>query len=181
MDSIQFNYPAHYLFYITALAAIYALGLYFREKNLKENKAWIPTVLGTLRFLSVLFILFLLLTPLLRQNLTQEEKPIIVALRDISSSISSAGDQEEVKIADRYLEGIIDNTADKYDWRKLYFGQEVKNDAADSLNALTTDISNSLEYVTEIYEDQNLGAIILLSDGIYNSGRNPIYSDLDMD
>lgn len=181
MDSIQFNYPAHYLFYITALAAIYALGLYFREKNLKENKAWIPTVLGTLRFLSVLIILFLLLTPLLRQNLTQEEKPIIVTLRDISSSISSAGDQEEVKIADRYLEGIIDNTADKYDWRKLYFGQEVKNDAADSLNALTTDISNSLEYVTEIYEDQNLGAIILLSDGIYNSGRNPIYSDLDMD
>lgn len=181
MDSIQFNYPTHYLFYIAALAVVYALGLYFKEKKFRENKAWLPTLLGTLRFLSVLIILFLLLTPLLKQNLMHEEKPILVSLRDISSSIASAGEQEEVKIADRYLEGIIDNTADKYEWRELYFGQEVKNDTTDSLNTLTTNISSSLEYVTEVYEDQNLGAIILLSDGIYNSGRNPIYSDLDMD
>ena len=39
-----------------------------------------------------------------------------------------------------------------------------------------SNISEFLKYIYDLYSNQNLGAIIMATDGIYNEGSNPIYA-----
>ena len=43
-------------------------------------------------------------------------------------------------------------------------------------NNKLTDISNAFQQVYDQYANQNIGAIILSTDGIYTTGQNPIYT-----
>src|SRR5690606_9489957 len=45
----------------------------------------------------------------------------------------------------------------------------------DSFSQLYTDISLTLRAAEERFYNQNVGAVLLISDGIYNRGANPVY------
>jgi len=47
-------------------------------------------------------------------------------------------------------------------------------------NQKVTNLSNTLDEIYNKYSHQNVGAIILASDGIYNQGNNPIYSNAQL-
>src|SRR5690606_11605773 len=52
-----------------------------------------------------------------------------------------------------------------------------------NLNAITfdqksTNLDALLNNVAETYENRNLAAVVLLSDGIANQGKSPVYSEL---
>ncbi len=180
MQNIQLSYPSYFLFFIIVIAALYALSLYVNETKLKENKSWLPTTLGMLRWLSVLVILFLLLTPLFKLFNTEKEKPIIVIAQDISGSIDLSNDSTQLTQLKNALTSLKQNLGSEYQWDEFYFGQKINLDNSDSLNKLSTNISSSLDFISENYEDQNIGAVILSSDGIYNEGKNPIYANFQL-
>lgn len=181
MQNIELSYPGYYLILIAAIAVFYALSLYIRSTKLKETKVWLPQLLGVLRFLSIFTILFLLLLPLIKSLITEKEKPIIVLAKDKSSSVELSTDSMLLNQLDLELDAIRKKLNDDYIWDAFYFGQKVEIENEDSLNALSTNISSALEYISDSYEDQNLGAVILVSDGIFNEGKNPIYSELELD
>lgn len=64
-----------------------------------------------------------------------------------------------------------------YDVRMLNFGEDVREGQNDTLSAKSSNIAGLIQYVEDNYSDQNLGAIIMASDGIYNEGNNPMYSE----
>src|SRR5690606_38465253 len=57
----------------------------------------------------------------------------------------------------------------------LSFGGDVQRANEFDFSERSTDISSAIEKVGELYADQNLGAVILASDGRFNQGRNPLY------
>ncbi len=177
MENIQLPYPGYYLFYIVLIAIIFALGLYFRDKRVKENVSWLPYALGLLRFLSILGILFLLLGPLIKKFVSVTQKPIIVIAQDESQSISLSTDESILTQVSQGIADLKTGLADKFDIKEIRFAENLVFNPEDSLDVASSNLSSPLEYISDTYEDQNLGAIILCTDGIYNEGKNPTYAN----
>ena len=179
MENLQFGYPLHYLAIIALIALAFALGLYLRDKKIKENKSWLPFFLSWVRYLAVFGILFLLLEPLIRLFESEQEKPIIVFLEDQSASIQSSTEEEVFASFGTEISSLKAELSEDYLIEEFTFGETIKQGDIDSVSTLTSNISGALEYISDSYEDQNLGAIILSTDGIFNEGKNPIYADME--
>ena len=132
-----------------------------------------------LRFLIVTLISFLLLSPLIRTIKRTVEKPVIVIAQDNSESLIAGNDSSFYKKEyKKNLEKLINELTDKYDVRTYSFADKIKEVTTfDSLNFKDkqTNISALFDELDTRYSNQNLGAIILASDGLYNSGANPLY------
>lgn len=175
------DYPSWFWLLCLAGALLYAGGMYFREKKMKDalqNKWWLRA-LSAIRFLAVFIIAFLLLNPYLKSRLNETEKPVVVIVQDNSSSIKSVvGDAAAYR---EKLDNLYKSLDDKFDVRTYTFGNTLQ-EGFDSLNysEKSTDISTALTSINNLYENLNVGAIILASDGIYNTGSNPVYIKNDL-
>jgi len=166
---------------IAVIAFIFAVSLYFKDKRIKENKSWLPGLLGILRFLSVLGILFLLLMPLIKNYITEEQKPLIVFAEDVSESISLSTDEAQYTQLQEQLKKLKSELDSKFDIVDIRFSEKLAFNDTDTLNTRTSNLSVPLEFISENYEDQNLGAVIMITDGIYNEGKNPLYANANME
>ncbi len=180
METLQLSYPSYFLGLIVLAAIIFALSLYFRDTRIKENKRWLPFLLGTLRFLSILGILFLLLTPLFKRFIQEKQKPLVVILNDESNSIKASTAASTLEQLSTGLDQMKSDLAEKFELVELSFGENLAANQNDTIIPQSTNISSPLEYISETFEDQNLGAIVLTTDGIFNEGKNPLYSDLQI-
>lgn len=138
-------------------------------------------LLAALRFLSLLLVLFLLLSPVVWFTSHQSEKPLVVVAQDVSSSIISVKDSAYYKTDyQTKLRNFIDQASEDYDVKVLTFSSEsaernLQNDNKDFVFSGTqTDIAECLQYVGDEYSDRNLCAVVLASDGIANKGGNPL-------
>ena len=176
VDGLQISYPSYFLIFIAVIAGAFAISLYFKDKRIKENKSWLPFILGWVRFTAIAGILFLLLVPIFKNFITETEKPLLVIARDASGSMDQI-ETDDANNIDEVLQNLKNANADKYDFLDFEFSDKLKLSENDSISSLSTNLSLPLEYVSEAYEDQNLAGIIMLTDGIYNEGKNPIYAD----
>ncbi len=169
LGDISIQYPSWYLLLCVLLGAVYAVVLYLGDKKFAEQKGWLPYLLAFLRGTVISVLAILLLSPILK-SLTQEVKrPIVVIAQDASKSMPS---DQPVK---EQLASISEILSEAYDVVPLSFGSAVTSGLSDSTQSESTDLSKVLAYVQDNYADQNLGAVILASDGIYNEGRDPRY------
>ena len=149
--------------------------LYYKLRQAKDVPTRTLFVLAGLRFLSSFFCCLLLLQIILRHYHNTTEKPVILLAIDNSSSLvgnaDSSGIRQNIGDAVRKLgEGI----AGKYRVEYLPFGSGVKNTLT-SLNfrEKESDFETLFAHVDNNYGNMNVGAMILLSDGIYNKGAGP--------
>lgn len=168
---IIFESPSIWVLPILILSALLAWVLYFRGKTFNRSQR---LVLALLRFLIFSLLGILLLSPLIKSSELNEEKPILVWLEDHSRSMIINGDSQKVRslLSD---EQFLESLQDKYEIDQLDFGGEVTV-ASDSFKSTTTDLYEALNDVKERYYNQNVGAVVILSDGISNVGNNPLYA-----
>jgi hypothetical protein len=114
------------------------------------------------------FLAFLLLDPILKSSKEIKEKPIVVVLQDVSSSISRNIKNELEDFSNKL------NDLDVY---KYSFSDKIYDDFNEVNNGLYTNISNVLNEINNRFSNRNLSSIILASDGLYNDGINPLYSN----
>ena len=133
--------------------------------------------LSILRFLSVLLISLLLLSPLLKKSRQETKKPIVVVAQDQSLSIGSETDSVELARYHTELSSMIQALSTDYDVRSISFGEEVREGIDDNFKDRSSNLSSVLTHIGDLYGDQNLGAVIYATDGIYNEGLDPLYSN----
>lgn len=151
---LLFDYPWYFLLLCLLAGGIYSAALYWRSRTKGESlPRWVRIALPALRFVAVTLIALLLMGPMVRRSVREDEKPLVVLSQDVS---------ESVKPAERLL-----LSADLKDLQKKY---EV---VVDSFGGKTTDISAHLQDLADRYAGRNLGAVVLATDGIYNQGQNP--------
>lgn len=165
-------------FWIPALCVLvgagYAFALYFKivGKVFSRKTLW---VLAALRAIAIALIVLLLLNPLLRIPEKQIQEPIIVLLQD--NSISLFSNKDSAINQNRYTEQInkwIEQISDEHQLQSFTFGKKVKQSSKFGFNDVMTDISGALNDVSIRFLNRNLVAIVLATDGIYNSGANPL-------
>src|SRR6202000_1370961 len=64
---------------------------------------------------------------------------------------------------------------DGYDVRSFNFGHDLGNGLSKNFSDKQTDISAALHQLNDRFANQNIGAIVLATDGIYNQGSAPQY------
>ncbi|HYV93629.1 MAG TPA: hypothetical protein VE978_17775 [Chitinophagales bacterium] len=175
---LSLQYPAWYFLLCILLGALASFLLYYRDKQFKELGAafrkWV-WLLAAFRFLAVSFLAFLLLSPLIRTNINRVEKPIVVLLQDNSQSVGTTIKKNDSLKYVQQLNSLEKNLSEKYDVKTYSFGSALDEGLKFSFNEKTTNISSALDQIANIYTNQNLGAVILATDGIYNEGSNPAY------
>ncbi len=178
-SGISFSYPSWCIIFCFLLGAGYAALLYYRDKTFDESTSQSRLLkwgMAIFRFLTVTIIAVLLMSPFIRYRNTKTYKPIVAILQDNSESIRNSFKPADSVAYFKKLQQLTDKLSGKYDVVTYAFGNELKKTSDFSLTSKVTNISDAIENINDLYYNQNLGAVIIASDGIYNQGINPVYS-----
>lgn len=143
-----------------------------RKKNIPVK--WLPALL---RFFICFLTAALLLAPAFPSTKTEEEKPLLLWLQDNSTSIKTALGKDSIDYRKK-TNALWDKWKDDYTLVTIGFGAGLSRDSVFKYDQRSTNIAQALQAATEQYQDQNIGAVILSSDGIYNEGLDPLYAPL---
>ncbi|MBP6826520.1 MAG: hypothetical protein KA165_08175 [Saprospiraceae bacterium] len=177
MLDLSFQYPAWFLIFCVLLGLGYALLLYYRDTTFRDQAPRLSRWLGVLRWLTVTILSALLLSPLLKSLLTETKKPIVVLAQDQSESVGSDLKDASLELYKKDWQTLRDGLSENYEVHELAFGDAVREGVDFGFADKVTNLSELLRGVYDLYGGQNLGAVVIASDGIYNEGSNPAYSD----
>lgn len=176
MEDLTFQYPTWYILFCAILGLSVATLLYFRDKTFKESSDSLKWILGVIRFLSVTLISMLLLSPLLKSLISETKKPVIVLAQDQSESVIANMDESQAQTYQQSFKDLSQKLSENYEVKEYAFGETVREGIDFQFNDKVSNISDFLKNVYDLYSNQNLGAVVLATDGIYNQGSNPIYA-----
>lgn len=118
------------------------------------------------------FIAVLLLGPIVKLIHNTDEKPEVVLLVDNSQSVREVFDSIKTNQLLQQLNGAKANLEDNgYTVSLKSLGGQVNKFTNPS-----SDINSALRGIEAEYDGKNLASIVLVSDGIYNTGVSPLYS-----
>jgi len=176
-QKIIINSPWYYFLICFLVGFIFSYLLYFRNKKNADVPKKINTTLLTLRFLSSSLAAFLLLNIFFKNIKNETQNPSILLAIDNSSSITALSDSGFIK--KEFLENLSNfkkNIEKNFTVKTILFGANTQLAEKPTFIEKETDIENLISDVDNNYSNQNIGALILASDGIYNKGASPIYS-----
>lgn len=130
-----------------------------------------------LRFVSIFLICFLLLEPMFKWVTQRKEKPIISIAIDNSESMVQNADSAYVrKQLKDDITALSKKLEDKFRIETYTFGQKTEANNELTFSEKLSNISDALESINNQNYNLNHAATLLISDGIYNQGSNPIYA-----
>jgi hypothetical protein len=176
MPDISFQYPVWFLIFCALLGLGYAMLLYYRDTTFKEQSSKLNLWLGIIRWLSVTLLSALLLSPLLKSVLIETKKPVIVIAQDQSESIATDLQGQNLEQYKQNFQALQNALSENYEVHALAFGDAVKDGVDFNFQDKVSNISELLQAASDRFGTQNLGAVVLASDGTYNEGANPAYS-----
>ena len=132
-----------------AIGLVYASLLYLFSK--KYSRA-LTVLLFSLRTIVVATVVMLFINPYIKQKTYKIEKPIIIFAQDKSESMVEYPQS---------VDSVAHELEKRYDVNYYDFGDQYTN------------ISAALSTISRQYYKKNVGAVILISDGIVNQGVNP--------
>jgi hypothetical protein len=175
MQQITFEYPAYFFLLVGAISFVLTGVLYWRTATFTEGPKNLKIILGVLRFIGIFLILSLLIGPILRSTEASIEKPILAVAQDVSSSVIDFTDSLVLADYIEALEEMKDRLSEKFDVQSFSFGSALVKGHPWIFDAPISNLSAGLQGVYDLYDNRNLGAVILASDGLYNQGSSPVY------
>lgn len=165
------SHPAFILLCL-AVAVGYAFLLY------KSKHPWSGTLNKVLfggRVVLIFILAFLLLSPIIRQIDNVYEKPVFVVVQDNSISIKEAVDSVSLKSLNTSLTTLQQTLNDK-GYAVAFQDLSGEKINAVGFQASESDLQGALRKVANQYEGKSVAGVLLVSDGIYNSGLSPLYA-----
>lgn len=156
------------------LGLLYAWLMYRQPVSLGSNARY---GLFALRAIAVFMLSFLLIAPLVRSVTYNPQKPLVLIAQDNSQSIKLFGpvpnSNEKNLVAG--LSGLKQELGDQYDVREFNFDHDLHDGLSAQFDGKQTNISTAIHQLNERFVNQNIGALVLATDGLYNQGSDPRY------
>ena len=152
--------------------------MYRKHYTLNDLPKAVHLSLILIRFMIFFILCLILLNVQIMTKKRITKSPKIVFLQDNSRSIISTKDS--IFFKRKYTE-LIDSIFEskKIDFDVISFDKSTKSGFS-NFDGNLTDFSNAINKSKDLYSNENIVAYILSSDGIYNSGINPIYEDINL-
>ena len=106
------------------------------------------------------------------------KKPVIVLAQDQSESAAADLQGAALETYKQNWQALREGLDENYEVHELSFGDQVREGVDFNFTDKVTNLSELLKGVYDLYGGQNLGAVVVASDGIYNEGSNPAYVDV---
>ena len=172
--------PKWFILLCILLGALYSGGLYFR--NRRVNSRVFLYLLSFLRFASATFLAILLLNPLLKYLDRDIQKPQVILAIDNSSSMVQSRDSASVRDNLPKVEiGLEEGLKEKFDVIRVQIGDRLNLNSDVDFSQKRSDLESVIAQRDNLFSGSRGRGIILLSDGIYNSGKHPGYAALKSD
>jgi len=169
MQRLVFESSPAFILLCILLGLGYAFLLY-RAKHPWSRRT--NQILFVTRAVVVSLLSFLLIGPILKLTKNIFEKPEIVLLIDNSSSLKGAVDSVKLQSDLNAITEQFKNLGYEASVRTL----SEKENQKIKFDQRTSDLNSALKNTISDYEGKNLASIVLVTDGIYNSGSSPLYS-----
>ncbi len=167
---ISFDHRFAGLFVV--LSILLAVGisylLYFRNPANSGLTKFQKIFLVSLRFLSIFLMFLFLLSPLIERKKKIKELPILAVAFDNSQSVQSFATS-----LGQFQQTVKDRFADDYQLEFWSFGEKVTNTDVFSGTDRRSDYGQVVKSLKNNYINKNIGAMLIIGDGIYNQGQNP--------
>lgn len=173
MKSITLESSPAFILLCVAISVGYGFLLYQSKHPWSKN---LNRILLVGRIVLVFLLTFLLLGPIIRQINNIVEKPVFVILQDNSMSVKESTDsvsRNAIRNSTNALKESLTENGFEVSTQNLA-GDE---NAAIVFNASNSDLQGSLRKISNQYEGKSLAGVLLLSDGIYNTGLSPLYAN----
>ncbi|MBN2010166.1 hypothetical protein JW960_12545 [candidate division KSB1 bacterium] len=166
------------LFIAIVLASIGFSVWSYRTTNPPVSKG-LRRFLLTLRSIAVVLVIIMLFEPLISLTWQRTEQPIVALLMDTSASmgLKDKGGDREIQAEQAFTDVNTFLSKQDVDIESFQFSDQLNTASIDSLqfNHDGTDITGALTRLTERMSAHYLAGVVLISDGNYNLGENPIY------
>jgi hypothetical protein len=138
---------------------------------LSPGRKWL---LAGLRWSSLFLVLLLIFGPVLQRTEARNEPPVLAVLIDHTLSLTT-GDRDG---ANQVLDAVRSLPASARHFVFTGGTRAIDRDTLDRLDfsGERTDITQALETAVRDLEGRNLRGVVLISDGRYNTGRNPVHT-----
>lgn len=177
------------LLFITALLIGFGAIYFMYRSTTPPVRSWKRLLLAFVRLGALCAIIGMIFTPILHISYENTSKPTLAIAIDTSSSMDT------INSARSFLAGEQDGTKNKliatvssddfstalqdFDLRYYTFDRSVEEISGQNIPSLTfngegTDIAHALQQITRQSEADMLRGILLLSDGLYNQGGDPV-------
>jgi len=166
-------YSWWYLLLCLLCGLAYAILLYHRSG---EDSSWTRRVkagMFALRTLSVALICVLLLSPILKHFSFETSRPKIYIGIDQSQSVGFAI-KDKVGLLEN-IKALQSALAKKFDVETYSLSDQILPKLNDQFNGQATNLNQFFQQINESGPQAGNGAVILLSDGIFNQGPSPLF------
>ncbi|MBR2770824.1 MAG: hypothetical protein IKD78_02225, partial [Bacteroidales bacterium] len=164
-----------WLISLPVVAAV-AWWLYSGKRTTTQANRRQRTILAALRFMSMLLLCIMIFDITLKISNKQQKRPIIVLAQDNSSSIVANADSAWYKTDYiSKIDKLKQQLSGKYDVRSVVFSDKTTENEPINFSGQTTNISSVFDYVATNFYGENVGALIIATDGIVNQGAEPLY------
>ena len=177
-QSIIINNSIFLVFLFFLLSIFLSYLLYRKHDSLADVSKYLKWVLFTLRFFTFFLLFLLLLNPELKKSEKITHSPVIIFLQDNSSSLIANPDSLYYKSI--YLDKLNNLFASLKADIKIFSFSDLMESGFGNFEGETTNFSSLFTEASSLFSNLNISAYILASDGIYNKGLNPIYTDIHL-
>ncbi len=169
------------LILLVVLATLFSMWTY--RRTVPEITRARRYTLIALRSAAIAVLLFLIFEPVLNLQRSEELAPRVAVLLDNSKSLTveDNGIARSTRVKDFVSTSAykdVEGGGEKAAWLfggKAFPMQEITADSL-SFTAAETDIGRALQQVYDAETQRNLRAVVLVSDGVFTSGKNPLYA-----
>ena len=165
---ISTDLPIMYSIACLLLGLGYAFFLY-RKERLITNLLLLRS-LFVLRFIFVSILAGLLLNPVVKSIQKEIEQPIVIIAQDISSSIKDSVFYDLNTLSEQFTD---------FDVYTYSFAATMSSGFSKVNSGVKTNLSKVINEVESRFSNRNVAALIIATDGLYNEGSNPLYSQLN--
>jgi hypothetical protein len=178
-NHLDFLYTYHPIWVLVAalVALVYTFILYRKDQLLEEVRSWVKWMLAAIRFIAV-FVIAILLLGIIIENFTErKEKPLLFVVNDNSASVLLSKDSSyyQTEYIDQ-LSQFSNQMEANFEVINYDFSANISPGFTADYGGKSTDISAVFNGIYDQYTNRNIGGIVLASDGIYNTGANPLYA-----
>lgn len=99
---------------------------------------------------------------------------MLIFMQDNSASMKHGFKNTDSIAYKKSVSEFLNSVKDEYDVKEYSFGNEMKDTLQFKYTEPASDLNTAFETVLSTHENNNIGAVIMSSDGIYNKGNSPV-------
>ncbi len=185
MEDISLQHTGSVVLLIASLVIGTALSFWIYRRTIPQTTASKRQLLASLRAIGLGLVIFTIFRPVLSLTKTTEDEPRVAFALDRSRSMQLPVSRTDSSSRSRAMLSILDTDLRSFftdNTKPLTIGFDERTDVLVSPvttisdTGSLTNISALFTRLKEKQKDEYIGAIVLLSDGAYTAGSNPLYA-----